>query len=84
MESNLLKRVHAQNLQDFTHTHVQSELFLETGHYQIHRNRYPYLSFYGVLAVAEEGLDTQVLFDPFEEQLDVPAPLVDFGYLYGG
>ena len=60
MERDLLERVHAQNLQDFPHTHVQSELLLETGYHQIHRKRYPYLGFHGILVIAEEGLDEVV------------------------
>ena len=31
------------------------------------------MGFDGVLGGAEEGLDAQVLLDPFEEQLDAPA-----------
>ena len=37
----------------------------------------PDLSLHGVLGGAVEGFDAQVLFDPFEEQLDLPALLVD-------
>ena len=35
------------------------------------------MSQYGVLAGAEKGLDLQILFDPFKEQLNLPAGLVD-------
>ena len=37
------------------------------------------MGFHGILGGAEEGLDAQVLFDPFEEQLDPPAVAVEFG-----
>ena len=39
----------------------------------------PNLRLYCVLAVAQKLLDAQVLFDPFEEQLDLPAALVQSG-----
>ena len=32
-----------------------------------------------VLTGAKEGLDFNVLFDPFEDQLNLPALLVDIG-----
>jgi hypothetical protein len=50
---------------------------IETGHHQVNANCDPYLGSHGVLAGAEECFDPQVLFDPFEEQLDLPAPFVD-------
>ncbi len=34
---------------------------------------------HGILGVADEGLDLEVLFDPTEEDLDLPALLVDVG-----
>ena len=37
------------------------------------------MGFDGILGGAEEGFDAQVLFDPFEEQLDPPAVAVEFG-----
>ena len=42
------------------------------------------MRFDGILGGAEEGFDTQVLFDPFEEQLDPPAIAVKFGDGEGG
>jgi hypothetical protein len=40
---------------------------------QIIAHRHPYLAQYCILAGAEEGLDFQVLLDPFEKQFDLPA-----------
>ena len=37
------------------------------------------MGFDGILRGAEERFDTQVLFNPFEEQLDLPAIAVEFG-----
>ena len=39
----------------------------------------PYLGFDGVFAGSQKGFDTQMLFDPFEEQFDLPALLVQRG-----
>src|SRR5574343_722857 len=44
----------------------------------------PDLRLHGVLAGAQESLDTQVLLDPFEEQLDLPATFVERGNRQGG
>lgn len=52
-------------------------ILIETGHHQINADRDPDLGAHGVLAGSVEGLDPQVLFDPFEEEFDLPAPLVD-------
>ena len=38
------------------------------------------MGFHCVLGGAVEGLDTQVLFDPFEEQFDLPAAAVELGH----
>lgn len=48
-------------------------------HEDINRDRDPDLGLHSVLAGAEEGLDPQVLLDPFEEQSDLPAGFVDLG-----
>ena len=46
------------------------------GHQDIDRDGDPYLRLHGVLGCAEKGLDTQMLLDPLEEQLDLPPALV--------
>ena len=42
------------------------------------------LDFHGILGGADEGLDAQILLHPFEEQLDLPAALIEIGDLAGG
>ena len=37
------------------------------------------MGFHCVLGGTKEGFDAQVLFDPFEEQFDLPAIPVEFG-----
>ena len=50
---------------------------IETGHHEVNADRDPDLGANSVLAVAVKRFDTQVLFDPFEEQLDLPPAFVD-------
>ena len=40
-----------------------------------------YLDFDGVFAAAQEALDFEVLLNPLEQQFDLPALLVEGGYL---
>jgi len=46
------------------------------GDEQVHRHRNPDLSFDGILIRAIKRFDSQVLFDPFEKQFDLPARFV--------
>jgi len=38
----------------------------------------------GISARAKEGLDLQVLLDPFEEKLDLPALMIDVANRFSG
>ena len=42
------------------------------------------LQAYGIVAVAEELADAEMLLDPAEQELDLPAPLVELADLDGG
>src|SRR5262245_31118085 len=53
------------------------QTFFEDRYQQVDRDCNPDLGAHGVLAGAEEGFDAQVLFDPFEEQLDLPSAAVE-------
>jgi hypothetical protein len=53
--------------------------FFENSHQDVHGDGDPDLGFDGVLGGPEESLDSQVLLDPFEKQLDLPAGLVKQG-----
>jgi hypothetical protein len=44
-------------------------------HQHVNRHRDPDLSLHRILAGPVEGLDAQVLLDPFEEQFDLPRHL---------
>ena len=53
------------------------KFLLDDGNQHVSRHGAPDLRLDGVLAVAQELLDSQVLLDPFEEQFDLPAVLVE-------
>ena len=52
------------------------EFFLNNGDEHVGGHGAPDLRLDCVLAVAKKLLDAQVLLDPFEEQLDLPAAFV--------
>jgi len=56
---------------------IEVELFLDDSDEHIHRNSDPDLGFYGIFRCAVKLLDSKMLFDPFEEQLDLPTTLVE-------
>jgi hypothetical protein len=51
----------------------QMQTFFGDDDHHVGAHRNPYLCLYGVLPGAQEGLDTQMLLDPSEEQFDLPA-----------
>ena len=55
------------------------KLFLDDGNEDIGGYGAPDLGLHRILAGAEELLDSQMLLDPFEEQFDLPAALVQSG-----
>ena len=57
---------------------VQGEPLFDDGHEDVDAHSDPDLGLDSVLGGAVEGLDAKVLLDPFEEQFDLPAGLVQF------
>ena len=55
------------------------ESFFHDGDKQVSGDSDPYLSFDRVLGSTEKGLDTKMLLDPFEEQLDLPPASIKLG-----
>jgi len=55
------------------------KLLFDNGNQHISGDRTPDLRLHRVLAVADKTFDTQMLLDPLEEQLDLPAALVQCG-----
>ena len=56
---------------------MEAEPLFHDGHQHVDRHGDPDLGFDGVLGSSIEGLDAQVLLDPLEEQLDLPARFVE-------
>ena len=77
------KYVYAQHLQSPAHTLSKLEFLIENGHQKVSAHRDPNLGPHSVLAGAVKRLDSQVLLDPFEEQFDSPARLVELGHHQG-
>ena len=55
------------------------KLLFDNGDQYVGGDSAPDLRLHGILAVADKSLDAQMLFDPFEKQLDLPAALVKGG-----
>lgn len=53
------------------------ETFFDDGDEHVDGDGDPDLGFDGILGIAEEAFDAEVLFDPPEEQFDLPAALVE-------
>ena len=66
----------AENLQDSVHIHLDSQTLPDDRNEDKRADGGPDLDEHGVGRRAIEGLDPQVLLDPFEEQFDAPAQLV--------
>ena len=77
IERDFLEDVDAQDLQYSAQTFVDSMNLIETGHHEVNAQGDPDLGAHGVLCGAEEGFDSEVLFDPFEEQFDLPTAFVN-------
>ena len=77
MDRIFRKYINADDLQDSGQVLVHSAGLIENGHQQVGADRDPYLGLHGVLAGTVEGLDPEVLLDPFEKQLDLPTRFVD-------
>lgn len=79
MDRYFLKNVDAQNLQNPTEVFTKSMHLIETGHHEVDANGDPDLGLHRVLGGSVERLDSEVLLDPLEEQLDMPTTLIDMG-----
>ena len=55
---------------------IQAQTLFDDGDQHVRGDRSPYLHPDRVFGCSKEGLDAQMLFDPFEEQLDLPAMFV--------
>jgi hypothetical protein len=78
-KNNLLEQGDTQNLEDGVQAGLELEPLLDDGDEHVHRDGDLELGLHGVLRVAIEGLDPQVLFEPLEEKLHLPPPFVQVG-----
>ena len=65
-------------MQNIVEAQVQFQFLLHDGHEDAGADGSPDWGLHGVLGVAVERLNSQVLFDPFEEQFDWPAAAMEF------
>ena len=72
-DGGFLEKGSGENLQNCVKRLLEPELFFEDCDQDINGNGDPNLSLNAVGRGAEEPFDAQVLFDPFEEQLDLPS-----------
>jgi hypothetical protein len=63
-------------LEDSVEIGAKAKALPDDGEEQIDRGGDPDLCFDCIGGSSEEGLDPQMLFDPLEEQFDLPAALV--------
>jgi hypothetical protein len=60
-------------LKDFVECSLNSEPLFDDRHQDVYGNGNLDLSFHGVLGRTIERFDSKILFDPFEEDLDLPS-----------
>jgi len=76
-QGNFLEQGEAEDLQHRIEFQFQPQALAHDGHQHINGAGGPNVCFDRVLRHSVESFDAQVLLDPFEEQLDLPAALVE-------
>src|SRR3972149_8614836 len=74
----------AQILENGVEAQVQVQTLPDDGHQDVGRDGDPHLRLHGVSRGSEERLDPKMLLDPSEEELDLPALLVQQGDAFRG
>ncbi len=74
---DFLEKCNGENLENFAETALDFQFFLDDCYQHVNADGDPDLSLYGVFGCTVERFDAQVLFDPFEEQLHLPAAFVE-------
>ena len=80
MDRHLLKGMNAQKLEGSVEFAGELELLVKDGHHEVNGDRNPDLALHRIGAGTEVVFDTQVAFDPFEEEFDLPSRLVELGH----
>jgi len=76
IQGGFLEYRDAQNLQKGVEGDRHRQFLLDDGREDINRDGHPDLCLHGIFGSPVKRLDPEVLFDPTEEQLDLPAELV--------
>ena len=77
MHRHFLEQGNREDLEQCVERGVQGEPLLDDGDEDVDRDGDPDLGLHGIFGCPEEPLDPQMLLDPFEEQFDLPAALVE-------
>jgi len=77
MDRHLLKGMNAQKLESSVEFSGELKLLVKDGNHEVNGHRDPDLGLHRVGTGPEVMFDTQVAFDPFEEEFDLPSRLVD-------
>ena len=77
IDRDFLEEGNGKNLEQSVERGVQVEALLDDGDEDVDRDGDPDLGFHGVFRGPEEPLDAQMLLDPLEEQLDLPAAAIE-------
>ena len=80
MQRCFFKRMNAQQLQSSVQCSGQVQLLVNDGDHQVSGDGHPDLGLHRVGARAEVMLDSQVPFDPAEEQFDAPPQTINQGH----
>jgi len=76
IQGGFLEYRDAQNLQKSVEGDRQRQFLLDDGREDINRDGHPDLCLHGIFGSPIKRLDPEVLFDPTEEQFDLPAEFV--------
>ena len=76
---HFVQQADAQDLQNCVELRRKPQPLADNGDQQVSGHRDPHLGLHRVFGGAVERLDAQVLLDPLEEQLDLPAASIKIG-----
>jgi hypothetical protein len=79
LNRHLFKKRDAKDLQNRKETAIKVQTFPDNGDEQINRDGGPDLSFDGIFGGAVERFNSEMLFDPTEEQFDLPTTPIHVG-----
>jgi len=83
MDRHFLKRMDTQKLESSVQSAGQGELLVVDGHHEVNSHRNPDLGLHCIGAGTEVVFDSEMSLDPFEEEFDLPAALVELGHRDG-